>query len=120
MAFVSLRASAGAQLGGSYLELPGGAGLSARASQRCATLVCLLSLYYAIARSEDQVLYQVFTSRVPLEAAETHPPRRGPCPAGRAPPQPPGPRAPAPPSGPFPGVGPMAPHPPWVGLASGP
>ena len=70
MAFVSLRASAGAQLGGSYLELPGGAGLSARASQGCATLVCLLSLYYAIARSGNQVLYQV-PSRVPLRAAET-------------------------------------------------
>ena len=70
MAFVSLRASAGAQLGGSYLELPAGAGLSARASQGCATLVCLPSLYFAIARSGNQVLYQV-PSRVPLKAAET-------------------------------------------------
>ena len=85
MAFVSLRASAGAQLGSSYLELPAGAGLSARASQGCATLVCMPSLYFAIARSGNQVLYQV-PSRVPLRAAETHPPRRGPCPAGRAPP----------------------------------
>ena len=65
MAFVLLRASAGAQLGGSYLELPGGAGLSARASQGCATLVCMPSLYFAIARSGNQVLYQV-PSRVPL------------------------------------------------------
>ena len=42
MAFVLLRASAGAQLGGSYFERPEGAGLSAGASLGCATLCNLV------------------------------------------------------------------------------